>query len=62
MKVSYDQETREAAKRQGKGLVTIEVVTPRGRRTTVQLVADDHVVRYAQHALDHAVKIAGNHV
>ena len=48
MKVFYDKETRERAKREDKGLVTIEWITPDGDRVTTQASVGPKVLNYIQ--------------
>ncbi len=57
MKVSYDRMTRDKAKAENKGLITIEIITKRGFRTTTQLVAEARVITYANRALKHLLKL-----
>lgn len=58
MRVSYDKQTREKAKAEGKGLITVEIVMPSGSRSTTQFVAGGRMRRYAHHAVVHLLKLS----
>ena len=57
MKVTYDKEMREQARSEKKGLVTIDVVSANGCRSTLQIRADEKEVRYAYRALNHIMDL-----
>lgn len=58
MRIDYDKKVREIAKRRGYGLVTISWTTLEGTRLITQLAASERVIRYVQHAEQHAVKLS----
>ncbi len=45
MRVSYDKETRERAKAESRGLITLDIVRASGSRSTLQIVASKAEVR-----------------
>ncbi len=51
MKVFYMKGERERAKREGKGLITIDVIRASGSRSTTQLVASETDVKYMDEVL-----------
>lgn len=57
MSVTYEKEMRDKAKSERKGLVTIDIVSADGCRTTLQIRADEKEVRYAYLALNHITKL-----
>lgn len=58
MKVSYDKTMREKAKALERGLITVEVVSAKGGRTTIQFVADADMVKYVQGVQNRLIKRA----